>query len=32
MNPNFFQGTIVEEAATKEMVANGLLLAATEAQ
>jgi hypothetical protein len=32
MNPNFFQGTVVEEAATKEMVANGLLLAATEAQ
>ncbi len=32
MNPNFFKGTIVEEAATQEMVANGLLLASAETQ
>jgi predicted TIM-barrel fold metal-dependent hydrolase len=32
MNPNFFKGTILEEAATKEMIANGLMLASAEAQ
>jgi hypothetical protein len=30
MNPDFFKGTIVEEAATKEMVESGLLLASAE--